>query len=311
MRLRRARPLLGTVVEITAYGADAAWLEAAVARAFRAVSKVQELMSFHSAQSDVSRLNRAAATRSLNVAPETWQVLAAAQRISAASDGAFDVTVAPRLVARGHLPVPAAPPPSLRASWRDIELDAGGRVRFHAPLWIDLGGIAKGYAVDQAVGALRRAGVFSGLVNAGGDMRAFGDGLERVGVRDPADPGRLLDLGGLRNAALASSARTPGDNWSTGPHVDPRADVHGACPATTCAGTSVVARDCMIADALTKVVMARGLEAAAVLDAMHAAALIIDGRGQAMATRQPLLADWPPIPRCRQTRLTLPATVAA
>ena len=83
--------------------------------------------------------------------------------------------MAPALVARGHLPRPAkAPEPDGAASWRDIRLLPENRIRFRRPLWIDLGGIAKGHAVDRAVEEALRFAPFQVSVNAGGDLRVAG-----------------------------------------------------------------------------------------------------------------------------------------
>jgi len=106
----RARPLLGTFVEIAAAGVARSDLEAAVEAAFAAVATVHRLMSFHDPASDVSRLNRAAPVlgrargRAVPVHPFTWQVLAAAADMSWRSAGLFDITVAPVLQRMGLLP---------------------------------------------------------------------------------------------------------------------------------------------------------------------------------------------------------------
>ena len=210
------------------------------------------------------------------------------QCASQASGGSFDVTVAPELVCRGYLPRPAAPELAPGASWEDIELLPACRVRLRRPLWIDLGGIAKGYAVDAATAALRGVGIGSGLVNAGGDLRAFGDTAWPVAVRDPARPGVALRLPELRNMSLATSAwmSEADDAIGRGPHIDPwrRQD------PPRFASVSVVAATCMMADALTKVVMAQGAAAIAVLERFGARALTIGTDGSVQASSATLLA---------------------
>src|SRR6266581_5594224 len=95
--IRRARPLLGTFVEIRAAGAEAAKMQAAVNAAFQAVADVHRLMSFHEPDSDVSRINREARVRPVRVHAWTFQVLEAAVDMHRRSKGIFDVTVAPTL----------------------------------------------------------------------------------------------------------------------------------------------------------------------------------------------------------------------
>ncbi len=257
--LRRARPLLGTLVEIQASGLPSARLERAVEKAFAAVARVQALMSFHDPASDLSRINRLAATRTVRVHATTWTVLRHAVALARASDGLFDPSARPGEISR--------------ANWRAIRLLPGHRVRFLAPLTLDLGGIAKGYAVDRAVAALRRADVPRGLVNAGGDLRVFGPSSAPVHVRHPARPGVFFPLGELHDGALATSALTYADAL-----LDPRTGTacgHGL-------SITVLAPTALLADALTKVVAVDPTAARPLLARHRARAVILDTRGRAV-----------------------------
>jgi thiamine biosynthesis lipoprotein len=203
--LRRCRPLLGTFVEVSAWG-DATCLDRAVDAAFSAIGRVQRLMSFHDPASELSRLNREASGAPVKVNEWTYHVLSMAREIAAASHGVFDPTVAPTLQRWGLLPSSSKPPQS-SGDWRDLELLPNLQVRFARSLTLELGGIAKGFAVDCAVAALQTGGVESGLVNAGGDLRAFGPRTQSVQLRDPRLPGRLVKSFHLSNEALATSTR--------------------------------------------------------------------------------------------------------
>src|SRR4029453_14877878 len=154
----------------------------------------------------VSRLNRRAYAAPLEVDPRTFAVLRRARRISRASGGLFDCTVGGALVALGLRPPTVAAPRGHGASWRDVELLPGCRVRFRRPLAVDLGGIAKGYAVDQAILALEGAGASAACVNAGGDLRVGGDRAWPVALRLPESPSACVALPALRSGALATSA---------------------------------------------------------------------------------------------------------
>ena len=274
--LRRLRPALGTFVEVRAAGSAAGRLTRAVEEAFDAVARVHRLMSFHEPMSDVSRLNRKAAGAEVEVDRWTWNVLAEAQDLARRSGGRFDITIAPRLVRWGLLPrSPGAPPVRGGGDWRDIDLRAINRVRFLRPLLIDLGGIAKGFAVDRAVEALQREGIRAGLVNAGGDLRVFGDRRWPIHVRRPDAPGLLQLLGRFRNRAVATSApyfsaRHRGGNRISA-LVDP-ATGH-ACGAPV--SVSVVADRAVLADALTKVVLVDEAAARPVLRACRARAIVL------------------------------------
>lgn len=253
--VRRARPLLGTLVEIRAAGGlPEAPLHAALDAAFAAVERVQALMSFHDPASELSRLNREAAQHPVAVDAQTHEVLAAATALSALSAGAFDVCVGTPLRHWGYLPAGegmAAP----GASWRDIDLLEDGRVRFHRPLCLDLGGIAKGYAVDCAVAALRDAGVERALVNAGGDLGGFGPAPWQVGLRHPLSPAHSVHTLELRGEALATSANTFSRRRRGAGEVSPLLDPRSGRPWLGQASVSVRAPDCLHADALTKVVL--------------------------------------------------------
>lgn len=170
-RVRRARPLLGTLVEISLAGCGETVLHEAADAAFDEISRVHDLMSVHSRHSDVYRVNNAPIGDSVAVDARTWQVLDIAARIADASDGVFDITVGAAMMARGDLPRMMNKTPDDDATWRDVELLAENRVRLLRALAIDLGGIAKGYAVDNAVRIVREIGVPAGCVNAGGDLR--------------------------------------------------------------------------------------------------------------------------------------------
>jgi thiamine biosynthesis lipoprotein len=152
---------------------------------------------------------------------------------------------------------------------------------------IDLGGIAKGFAVDRAVEALLGQGIAEGLVNAGGDLRVFGPRSHAVDIRDPRQPDRALYRIALHDAALASSAGRFDPTCS--PHaldcgvIDPAT----AMPVQAIIGATACAPSCMIADALTKVVMNAGEGAAAILEHYGANALFVSARGQVHIT-----ADW-------------------
>jgi len=265
--VRRARPWLGTIVDIRIEHADSARAERAIEAAFAEIATVHRLMSFHADDSDLARLRRARAGERLRVNARTHEVLDWSLRIAQVSDGAFDPCVATMQVARGALPLPkSAVIPDAQASWRDIELLDGERVRLRRPLWIDLGGIAKGYAVDRAIAVLRAHGAMQACVNAGGDLRVCGARAQRIDVRSAGDVVR--DAVELADAAFATSTSTGTQH------------LHGASKLAIDAGgtVNVAAPTCIVADALTKVVLAAGKSARAALCAFDAQAWRHDSR---------------------------------
>ncbi|HEX6806961.1 MAG TPA: FAD:protein FMN transferase [Gemmatimonadaceae bacterium] len=292
--LRRARPLLGTFVEISVTTCrDECSAAQAIDAAFDAVALVHNLMSFHEPGSDVGRLNREGAQGAVTVHPWTYQVMKAAVELQRESDGCFDVTVAPALQALHLLPS------HQDADGADSLSDAGfaapvsdpiillpdHRIRLREPgIRIDLGGIAKGFAADQAATVLREYGVVGGLVNAGGDIAAFGPQPHRIHVRDPNDPARFISWIDLEDAGLASSgrlmARTRATEHIASAVIDP---LTGTAVAEV-AGATVRAHSCMMADALTKPVMVCGEASLPLLEKYHASALLVGPDGDVHAT---------------------------
>jgi FAD:protein FMN transferase len=273
----RARPLLGTLVEIAASGEHVDAVQLAISDAFDEVERVHQLMSYQSADSDISRINRDGFEQAVTVASDTWFVLEAAGRFSAASEGLFDITVAPTLTKLGFLPRHAGfPRVSGQGNWQHVVLLPDRRVQLARRLRIDVSGIAKGYAVDRAVTALQRAGMHSGRVNAGGDLRIFGDSAQIIHVRHPAAPTQLLPIVELTRGAVATSAGYYAQRRYQGRLVTPLIHPHTRVAADVQRSVSIFAEDCMTADALTKVVHADPVRAVAMLAQFDARAVMLE-----------------------------------
>jgi FAD:protein FMN transferase len=288
--LRRAQALLGTFVEIDVTDASRSRAESAIEAAFSAVADVHRLMSFYDADSDLSRLNRAASSGAVSVHPWTYAVLEMAVEINRHSAGAFDIGVAPALQRMGQLPGTSqvSSSPAVIPTVNAIELLADNHVRFrHPAVLIDLGGIAKGFAVDRAIEALQSRGVRSGMVNAGGDLAAFGSEARVVHIRDPRSPDRLLCQVEVSNQALASSARRFDPFQSTDTTDTAVIEPKTQMPARAAYGATVRASSCMVADALTKVVMVAGKQAGGPLARFQASAIFVSTDGDIHTT-----SDW-------------------
>lgn len=266
---------LGTVVEISGGVDDGA--DAVIREAFREIALIHRLMSFYLEDSDISRLHRHGAYCPVNVDERTVQVIRAAQAVSRVSNGLFDVTVAPELVKTGLLPPPPSrEEPAANACWRDIEVVSDNTVCFHRPLWIDLGGIAKGFAVDRAFARCVEGGITDCIVNAGGDIRVGEGTTASVTLNAPGAAASSTGVVELSGGSIASScADLEGRELAdiaTGPHF------HGRTRHVVDSGcfVSVLANECLIADALTKVVLAAGAAAQPVLSHYAATALMHD-----------------------------------
>lgn len=282
--IRRARPLLGTFVEITAADTLGGNTEVAIDAAFDAVALVQRLMSFYEPDSDVSRLNREAWRSPVAIHPWTHHVLEAAVDLHRRSAGIFNIAIASALQALQLLPGIPYDETTL-APVGVIGLLPDYCVRFgHPGVRIDLGGIAKGFAVDQAVAVLRERGISRGLINAGGDMFVFGQPSYTVYIRNPRNPSQLMSQVELRDEALASSGNCfdpfPMAIRPESAVIDPRV----GAPVNRVVGVSVRASSCMIADALTKFVMITGEFSRSLLDFYRAGALFVSADGSVYIT---------------------------
>jgi thiamine biosynthesis lipoprotein len=264
-KLKRVRPLLGTYVEITLLGnAPEASLNAWMTEGFGAIEEVDRRMSVYRADSDLSRLNRAAPGVWVQVHPFTREVLQVSNDLFMASKGVFDIRC-------GAAPAGEAPV-EVR---RDLARKTG--------LWsFDLGGLAKGYAVDLAVRRIRRRSFgykLAGVVNAGGDLRAWGDCTAAGVVQLPVGKTvRLRPLILSRTAAATSSVRT---RLQAGLSVATHVRMPSGQPLEQEQTVTVFAKRCLLADALTKVVMmAPPIVAAYCLASYRARALVFEPGGQ-------------------------------
>jgi thiamine biosynthesis lipoprotein len=265
-------------VEVATSGTSAAGLQHGIGAAFAAIEKVQRLMSFHDPASDISRMNREAFPKGVIVHPWTWKVLEAAQQFAQESDGVFDIAIARRLADRGYLPQRGHRLDGA-AMWRDILLGKNYRVFFRRRLMVDLGGIAKGFAVDQAVAALKKSGAKDGIVNAGGDLRVFGSASQVVHLRHPSRPEQVAGAVRLRERAMATSGIYFARRKYRGRSISPLIDGRTGRSSLELISVSVAAADCMTADALTKIVFALREKAADSLAQYHADGLLLERDG--------------------------------
>jgi thiamine biosynthesis lipoprotein len=290
---RETRFALGPVaVEVQLVARNEAEARKAMDAAFDAIARVNRLVSVYVPDSEISQLNRAGG-KPVRVSPRTAEVLGRALEASRQTGGAFDMTAGPlirlwkRAIKTGELPADAELAAArARVGWQSVRVertpaDATGRDprpdrkpepsptatgdTADAPAWtvtlgkdrtVDLGGIAKGFAVDEAVRALRRHGIADALVDAGGDGYAMGtkpDGSPwRIGVQNPRGPsGEILDVVlKLRDTGYATSGDyqqyTEIDGVRYAHIVDPRT----GRATQQAASVTILAPDCTTADAL-------------------------------------------------------------
>ena len=288
---QRAKPLLGTLVEIRVDCGDEASFVAATDAAFARIENIHRVMSFHEPTSDLQAIARCRGGERVSVDPDTWHVLQLALQIESDSDFIFNATVAPTLVRNGLLPRPIGsdcmPKQSTLAS--SIQIEELGAIHVFQPVWIDLGGIAKGYAVDAATQALMEHGIRSGVVNAGGDLRVFGNTEQQIHLRHPSNPSEQIPIANLQDLSCATSGNyflAKHRRNSSGAHSEQTSIVstRGFC-AEKYASVTVIAPRCEVADALTKVLWIAGVGSSIsrlLLSKYEAQAVVLDVSGAAI-----------------------------
>ena len=247
--VRRARPWLGTIVEI---GVSAGH-EAAIEAGFAEIERIHKVMSFHEADSDIAKMRQANAGEAVEVDADTVTVLRIAADLHHSTNGLFNIATGRQLVRDRFLPrLDIGHLAHYNGGASDIEIAGDRHVRLHRRVLIDLGGIAKGYAVDCAVAALQSAGVPKGIVNAGGDLRVFGDAPMPIEVRC-ANAGYGAAVA-VQNCAVASSENGRNRRTFQGRIATPHIGRDNR-PAIIDQTVTVMASTCVIADAMTKVAM--------------------------------------------------------
>lgn len=287
-RRSATRVRMATPVTVTVFHHDPAAADALVEATFAEMERLEAILTRHRPDAPVARLAQDGVLRG---APEELvEVLGRALEISSATDGAFDITVAPvldlyrRRVAAGEMLPTADEVEELLAlvDYRALRLDGRDIALARPGMSITLDGIAKGYVVDRAVATLVRGGAERVLVNAGGDLSAAGGGASEweVAVQDPRNAAASLDVLHVRAGGVASS----GDylqaftlDRSIHHILDPRT---GSSPVRTSAAT-VTAPSAMDADALATAAFVLGPTAGiALLDQLAGVeGLIVDKDG--------------------------------
>jgi FAD:protein FMN transferase len=281
--LRVARRAMATRFELLLpYGTPGA-LETATA-AFDEIDRLERQLTVYRATSEVCRLNQLAAHVAIPVEQELFGLLTLAARISAETEGAFDITAGSLIKAWGFYKGPRRVPSSeeraavlTAVGMGHVTLDPEGRtVRFLRPgLEINLGSIGKGYALDRAAFLLRTGhGVTDALLH-GGHSSVYAMGTEpggrgwSVGIRHPWDPARRLALVRLRDRALGTSAATFQHLEYNGRKLGHILDPRSGWPAEGMASASVVAPTAAEADALATAFFILGVEKAAAYCEAH------------------------------------------
>jgi thiamine biosynthesis lipoprotein len=274
------RPLMGTLANITVVAEDEATAQQSIEAAFQQLNKVDSLMSYQKQNSQLSEINRSAYNVPVKVDESTFQVLEKGIEFSRRTKGAFDITVAPLVDLwntaedTNTLPTPEATEAAMEKVGSDkLILDANEQtVSFTVEdMKIDVGGIAKGYAIDNAIQAIQQAGALGGMVDVGGDIRVFGTPPRNkkywsIGLQDPKDtseellPGSYLLVIKVNNAAVTTSGDYRRYVTVQGQKVSHIIDAGTGQGARDLSSVTIITDTAIKADALATAVTVLGLE---------------------------------------------------
>jgi thiamine biosynthesis lipoprotein len=296
---------MGTAIHVELWADSPAQGREAIDAVMAEMQRIDWAMSPVKPSSELARINREAHAGPVPVSTEMFDLLTRAQAFSRFSDGAFDITFASvgdlYDYRAGVAPDDAAVDAARAAvGWWQLELDPASRsVRFaREGMRIDLGGFAKGHAVDRAARLVAGLGIQHAIVSAGGDSRVIGDRLGRpwtVAVADPRQPGRVVAVLPLQDCSVSTSGdyeRYFVRNGVRCHHIlDPRT---GRSPATV-RSVTVLADDGLTSEALSKCVFVLGVERGLQLVAAvpGADAVVVDAQGRLHASAGLLNAGQP------------------
>lgn len=245
--VQRLKPLLGTFVDVRIKGpySESALLNLS-SKAFNIISEVESKMSYFCSSSELSYINKNAHKKSCKISTELHRVLKYGLDLSHKTDGIFDFTVAGKLIEKNILPS-FGYSFDRNATYKNVEL-TNKQVYFNCPLIIDLGGIAKGFAVDKVFEEMDQD--LDLTINAGGDLRMNHWKNSFAQIRLPNSPTSHAKQVPMKNSALATSA-TYFNNRDTrilSPHMENSQSIYQN------ESVSVFSTTCMEADALTKII---------------------------------------------------------
>ncbi|MDP2004590.1 MAG: FAD:protein FMN transferase [Rubrivivax sp.] len=287
----RDEAIMGTAIHVELWADDRRQGETAAAAVMDEMHRIDRAMSPHKPTSELSRINRDAARYAVPLSDEMYTLVERALAFSRFSGGAFDISYAAvgqlyDYRARVRPEAAALAQARTLVGWQHLELDPRARtLRFgREGMRIDLGGFAKGHAVDRAAALLKRRGIGSAMVSAGGDSRVIGDRRGRpwsVAIRDPRRAGEVVAVLPLEEVSVSTSGDYERcfDDGAERVH-------HLIDPATGCSpqhihSVTILADDGLTSEALSKAVFVLGVQRGlALVDSRPGVdAVVVDAQG--------------------------------
>lgn len=279
----------GSYLRVKVLADTRAMADSAGSAAMREMLRLDTLLSIYYPGSEVNRVNL---LRRARVSVDTRTLLERALGLCQATDGLLDITVLPLLQVWGFTGgvhrIPSEPELRHaldRVDWRRVRL-IGDTVVLEGGALLDLGSVAVGYAVDRGVEVLRSTGASAGLIDAGGDIRVFGDRVWRIGLQDPRGSGVLRVLR-LSERAVSTSGDYQKCSFIDGRRCHHLFDPRTGYPADGCVSATVLAPTALAADAYSTACFVAGESADSTAGAVPGlGAVLICQSGDTLITRE-------------------------
>lgn len=307
LKASETRMLFGTIVNIDVCyePAQKKQVDQAIAKVWYRFNEMQWRMNIYDDRSDIARINHANA-QPVEVGADTYQLMVQAVKYYSLTEGTFDITIYPLIELwkqaekSNRIPTPQEIAAIKKILGPDqIEFLSGNRIRLKDPYTkIDINGIASGYAADEGTRILKENGFFNSLVDAGGELFASGRNCEgtkwRLGISDPRDRSKLIDMIELENMGVSTSGnyekfyKIQGQHWS---HI---INPITGFPEMDVVSATMIAPTAIEADALTKpLCILKPTQALGMIEAMglDRAAIVIEKKGEELIFSKSHLYD--------------------
>jgi thiamine biosynthesis lipoprotein len=296
--VKRVQMQMGTLVSITAVAGNEAIAHAAATAGFAEIRRLEELLSTWISTSELSQVNASAGVKPVHVSTDTLTVVHRAMQAAKMTNGGFNIAIGPAVDAWnviGSQRIPTEPElDELRplVNLQAVHADVRAQTIFleKSGMRIDVGGIGKGYAADQAVEALRRAGAIAGVVALSGDIKTFGriPGGKRfpIGIQHPRQDGSVLVWIDLQDEAISTAGDYERFFERDGVRYHHILDPRTLQPARGCQSVTVITREGVWADGLDTGIFVMGAESGMrLIEALpDVEAIIVDAEGHLLVS---------------------------
>ncbi len=270
--IKETRFLMGTLFDITVSHPDVEQARTAIDKAFDEIQRIERLTSNFSSKSEITKINQNAGKQAYPVSSELYTLLQKSIRYSRLANGTFDVTIgAIRDLWKFENEIGTVPEPETiirllpLVDFRNISLEENEQVRLKIKgMKLDLGAVAKGYAVDRGIDVLKKYNIYNAILNGGGDLKSIGEkspGVPwKIGVRHPRKPSDIIASLDGKNNAIATSGDYQKYFVKDGIRYHHILDPATGMQAQGLRSVTIIAKEAMFADAMATAVFVMGAE---------------------------------------------------